>query len=205
VRASELERARAAVVIDRRRVVRRVPLQLAGEVPADLEAVQAAPRPAGRMPMFALAGDHVQRHAGELWLVARDEHAHEVFVVHPDTLPAAATLPGAKAPATPVAVTLRRGTPCTLRVAFPDTLLPHERPRLLVRTAGIFASVVGCAEIRDPALAGARPGVAVTVRAPFALPTGRLELTILRDHRQGTRKVTVGADPVEVDFGVLSQ
>jgi hypothetical protein len=43
------------------------------------------------------------------------------------------------------------------------------------------------------------------VRAPFALPTDRLELTIIRDHWQGTRKVTVGADPVEVDFGVLGQ
>jgi hypothetical protein len=208
VARDDFDATQPVVHVDRRKPARRVPLRLAGDVPAALAELQAPPRLGGEVRAW-FTGDHLERTGSDLFLSSRDGHAFAVFLAHPDLLPAAVQV--AKAPGPPreseepVVATLLRGTPGTLHFALGRALQPGER-LLLVAHGKSLGTCLGSAEIRDARLASLPAGKSIAVRAPFALPKGEHKLALVLDMlTRAERLVDVGDTAFTTDFGAVGR
>jgi hypothetical protein len=192
------------VELDRRAVTRRLPLRLSGDVPASLHGLRAGPRWSRDQWAKPFHADAIGSATdGSPLLLARDDHEHLLWLCHPDCLQVALVLPAAAAGATEVVADLRRGAPVTFTVTLKQPLQETEQLMVSAITTGLIGREVGSCALRDPALRAAKVGQPVTLRAPFALPPGRLRLQLssyMRSTTSSPVEVT-GTAPVSIDFG----
>jgi hypothetical protein len=188
--------------IDRRRVVREVPLRLLGDVPDDLSTLRSAPKAIAGLDLdalYALPGDYLRADRTALALQTRDLLDHEVWLLHPDALPATVPIAAGPAGTEPVPATLQRGAPCTLAFRLSQPLGPHQRATLSVRMAGRRGKANFAAAVTDPRLYAAAATAGIELRTPFALPAGTMELRLDIDGLLA--KVTVdGVTPLRVEL-----
>jgi hypothetical protein len=180
------------VVVDRRAIVRRVPLRVTDADGRPVTGYRVAPRsPHHNGGMLSPAdGDMALADGAGTWFVARDRGAWDCVVVHPAFVLDDVTAPeGDDAPLT---VTLTRGSPVRFQLTAGGegatvTLMVHgaEGGRLYM--------------IQDLPLPAASDG-RVTLQCPIALPNGKWRVDVHgRKERPAARFEVDGATEVVVD------
>lgn len=197
-------------VVDRRAVRRTVALRLTGAVPTDLAPLTslAAGIAGNEVDAWApLRGDYLgaTREAASLTLSTRDLYAHDVWLLHPDVLPAKVHIPAGAAGEEPATGDLVVGAPCTLSIKLPEALREDQGLHLIVRLPGLFRRDAYLGLLTDRRLYGAAATAGIELRAPFALPSGKLRLELGNSGVGGGQfdpvDVTVeGTAPTRVEF-----
>jgi hypothetical protein len=199
--------------VDRTRVIRRVPLALAGVGDVDPTGLRAVPLGVeGERYIWPLESDMALRGEDGAWsLASRDGYAHDCLLMHPAFLPRRAAIPRADAPdaAGPVSVELVRGAPVELRFAVDEPLHDLDRPTLWVAHANVAARVLSGGALYAgplPLTAEQRQHETFALPLPFALGPGSFEIRV--DGMQGNAKTTVeieGQERRAVDLGTLAR
>ncbi|HLQ36706.1 MAG TPA: carboxypeptidase-like regulatory domain-containing protein [Planctomycetota bacterium] len=196
---SDLHEVDGLLQADRRRVTRRVALQLTGDVPAALAGLRAAPRSCFGSELREFPGNYAELDAhGNTFLAARDVYEHGVWILHPELVPASASLPSADGPGA-VAVAVRRGARLTIRCR-PLPTFDGCACMFLTVTSG--HEVIGHGQMD---LQLGRPVArweTVDLPAPFALPEGVFTARI-SSCNMGGRDLELrvkGTDPVTLDL-----
>jgi hypothetical protein len=162
------------VRIDGTKVARTTPLTLGGDVPADLAALRAVPEAIDGHRIAGLGGQYLAPDRSTLHLQTSDLLAHDVVLLHPECVPAPVAIAAGDAGRQPVTATLVRGAPLTLTVRFNQ---PRAgRREFLVAMRG--HERIAAAELFDARLATDEVTKGIELRAPFALPPGKVTLQI---------------------------
>lgn len=191
------------VELDRRAVHRRLPLRLLGDPPGDLHTLRAPLRGTRDQGLSTFRGDSIGFGAdGSPQLLARDDREHPLWLFHPDCVPLALTMPAASIGATEVVATVQRGAPLRITVTLKQPLHDLDRVVFDVETSGLFGKQIGTCRLLDPALAAAQAGAKLLLQAPFALPPGKLLVSLWSDRGACKKRIeVVGTAPLEVDLG----
>ena len=201
VQRRDLMEVNGLLQVDRRKVVRRVPLHLKGDVPPSLTGLRAAPRTCLGYEVRGLPGNYAVLDPDQsVALASRDDHEHGVWILHPDLIPEIATVPAAHS-AADVTVTVRRGAKLTIRFTpIPDF---DACDRVFLTAVKADGSIVGQGEVDVPNRNLLERYQIIDVAAPFALPEGQLKAT-LWGRCMGGRSVDLevtGTDPVLLEPG----
>ncbi len=197
-------------VVDRTTVQRRTPLRLTGAVPHDLEPLRslAAAVAGHEVPTWApLRCEYLgtERGAASLTLSTRDPYAHDVWLLHPDVLPTKVHIPAGPAGREPLTAEFVPGAACTIVIKLPQPLRKDQGLHLIVSRPGVFRRPAYLGLLTDRRLYGVAATTGIELRAPFALPSGKLRLEVGNSGVGGGDfapvEVTVeGTAPVRVEF-----
>lgn len=197
--------AQSLHVLDRRTIRRRTPLRLTGDLPHDLSELRSIPAViAGlRLDAFSqLDSDYLvsSREPDRLLFETRDRHAHELWLLHPDLVPARAVIPAGEAKGD-VEVALTTGAACTFVLKLKQPLQELFSHHLIVRRLKARRGDYFAGPLLDPRLSTDAVVQGIELRAPFALPSGTWRVAVMSNGEVAVGVVTVeDARPVRLEL-----